>query len=42
MKRIKTSVIKMEHNKISKLLNHPTVSEFLTKKWIELHDLLGG
>ena len=29
----------MEHYKISKLLNHPTVSKFVTKKWIEVNDL---
>ena len=29
----------MEHQKISKLLNHLTVSKFVTKKWIEVNDL---
>ena len=32
IKRIKTSIIKMEHCKISKLLNHSTVSKLVTKK----------
>ena len=31
----------MEHSKISKLLNDSTVSKFLTRKWIEVNDLLG-
>ena len=30
----------MEHHKISKLLNNSTVLKFLTKKWIEINDLL--
>ena len=29
----------MEHYKILELLNVSTVSEFLTKKWIEVNDL---
>ena len=32
----------MELYKISKLLNNSTVSEFVTKKWIEVNDLSGG
>ena len=32
----------MEHYKISKLLNNLTVSKFLTRKWIEVNDLLSG
>ena len=32
----------MEHNKISKLLNNSAVSNFLTREWIEVNDLLGG
>ena len=39
IKRIKTSIIKMEHYKISKLLNDSTLSRFLTKKSIEINDL---
>ena len=38
-KRIKTSIKKMEHFKICKLLNDSTVSKFLTRKWIEVNDL---
>ena len=30
----------MEHHKIFKLLNNSTVLKFLTKKWIEINDLL--
>ena len=32
----------MEHYKISKLLNDSTVSKFVTKKWIEINNLLSG
>ena len=32
----------MEHYKISKLLKVSTVSKFVTKKWIEINDLLSG
>ena len=32
----------MEHYKICKLLNDSTVSDFVTRKWIEVNDLLGG
>ena len=32
----------MELYKISKLLNNSTVSEFVTKRWIEVNDLSGG
>ena len=32
IKRITTSIIRMEHYKISKLLNNSTVSKFVTKK----------
>ena len=36
IKQIKTSIIiKMEHYKISKLINDFTKSKFVTKKWIE-------
>ena len=31
----------MEHYKISKLSNDSTVSKFMTRKWIEVNDLLG-
>ena len=30
----------MEHWKISKLLNGSNVSKFVTKKWIEVDDIL--
>ena len=33
---------KMEHHKISKLLNDSSVLEFVTKKWIELNNLSSG
>ena len=32
----------MEHYKISKLLNDSAVSKFVTKKWIEVNDLLSS
>ena len=32
----------MQHYKIPKLLNHPTVSKFVTKKWIEVNNLSSG
>ena len=39
----KTSIIiKMEHYKIPKLLNDSTLSKFVTKKWVEINDLLSG
>ena len=39
IKRLKTSIVKMEHYKISKVLKNSTVSNFLTRKWIEVNDL---
>ena len=40
-RRIKTRIIKVEHCKMSKLLNDSTISKFLKKKkkWIEVNDL---
>ena len=32
------NIIKMEHYKISKLLNDSKVSKFVTKKWVEVND----
>ena len=37
-KPVKTSITKMEHYKISKLLNDSTVSKFASKKWIKIND----
>ena len=37
--QIEKGIIKMEHYKISKLLNNSTVSKVVTKKWIEVNDL---
>ena len=37
--RIKTSIIKMEHCKISKLLSNSGVSKFVTKRMIEVNNL---
>ena len=37
-----TNIIKMEHYKISKLLNDYTVWKFVTKIWIEVNDLSSG
>ena len=42
IKIIKISIIKMEHYKISKLLNDSIASKFVTKKWIEVNDLSSG
>ena len=42
IKRIKTNIINLEHNKISELLNDLSVSNFLTKQSIEINDLLSG
>ena len=32
----------MEHHKLFKLLNDSTVSKFVTRKWVEVNDLLGS
>ena len=32
----------MQHYKISKLLNDPTLLKFMTKKWIEVNNLPSG
>ena len=32
----------MEHHKISKCLNNSSVSNFLTRNWIEINDLSGS
>ena len=42
IKQISKSVMKMEHYKISNLLNDSTVSNFSTKKWIKVNDLSCG
>ena len=42
IKIIKISIIKMEHYRISKLLNDSIASKFVTKKWIEVSDLSSG
>ena len=34
--------MKMEHHKISNLLNDSTVLKFVTRKWIRLSDLSNG
>ena len=39
---MKASIIKMEHDKISKLLNNSTVLKFFIRNWIEINDLVGG
>ena len=40
--KIGKSIIKIEHYKISKLLNISSVSKFLTRKWIEKKGLPSG
>ena len=42
IKQIMTSIIKTEQYKICKLLNVSTVSNFVTKKSIEINDLSSG
>ena len=42
IKPIEKSIIKMEHYKISELLNDLTVSKFVTEKWVEVNDLSSG
>ena len=39
---IKIKIVKMEHYKISKLLSDSTVSKFVSKKLIEVNDLIRG
>ena len=34
IKQIEKSIIKMEHYKISRLLNNSTISKFVTKQWV--------
>ena len=34
--------MKMEHYKISKLLNDSIASKFVRKKWVKVNDLLNG
>ena len=42
IKQIEKSIIKMEHYKISKLLNYSSLSKFVTRKWVKVNDLLSG
>ena len=42
IKQIEKSITKMEHYKISKLLNNSTLSKFATKKWVKVHDFPSG
>ena len=42
LSKLRKSTTKMEHYKISKLLNNSTMSKFVTKKWIEVNDLSSG
>ena len=42
VKQIEKSFIKMEHHEISKLLKDSPVSNFVTKKWVEVNDLSSG
>ena len=41
-KRIKTSIIKMEHHKMPKISNDSTVSKLVTRKWINVNGLSGS
>ena len=40
--KIEKRIIKMEHYKISKLLNDSSILKFVTNKWIEVNDLSSG
>ena len=42
IKQTGKSIIKMEHYKISELLNNSALSKFVTKKQIEVNDLSSG
>ena len=42
LKQIKTSIIKMKHFKVSKLLNDSTLSKFVTRKSVVVTDLPSG
>ena len=42
IKWVKTSIIKMEYYKISRLINDSTVSKFAASKWIKVNDLSGS
>ena len=42
IKQIKKIIIKMDHYKISKLLDDSSVSKFVTGKWTEVNDLSCG
>ena len=41
-KQMEKNIIKMEHYKISRLLNDSSISKFVTKKWVEVNDLSSG
>ena len=41
-KQMEKNIIKMEHYKISRLLNDSSISKFVTKKWVEVNDLASG
>ena len=42
LKKIKTSIIKIEHYKISKLLRNSSESKLVTRNWIEVNEWLNG
>ena len=39
IKKIEKGIVKLEHYKISKLLNDSTVTKFVAKKWVKVNDL---
>ena len=41
-KQMEKNIIKMEHYKISRLLNDSSISKFVTKKWVEVNYLSSG
>ena len=42
LNKIKTSIIKIEHYKISKLLRNSSESKLVTRNWIEVNEWLNG
>ena len=42
LNKIKTSIIKIEHYKISKLLRNSSESKLVTRNWFEVNEWLNG
>ena len=41
IKQIKATITKVEHCKVSKLLNDSTVLKYVIRKWIAVNDITG-